>query len=106
MTEGKVGLQGDVYAKMPESMQASLELTRILESGGAEDGWQLTADKGWIQTYRKPDPDSPINMSRCFATVNMPAEALISIFMDPWKKTTWDKEVLSCEVIGGSGYAA
>lgn len=91
---------------MAECLQASLELTRILEAGGAEDGWELMADKGWIQTYKKTDPDSPINMSRCFAKVNMPADALFNIFMDPWKKTTWDPEVQSCEVIGGDGYGA
>lgn len=90
--------------QMLPGLQDSLELTKILEDGGKEDGWELMADKGWIQTYRKADPDSPINMSRCFAKVNMPAEALFSIFMDPWKKTTWDNEVQSCEVIGGSGY--
>lgn len=105
---GQAGTVVDTLAQsgLPEGLQASLELTNILEKGGTEDGWQLTDDKGWIQTYRKPDPDSAINMSRCFAKVNMPAQALINIFMDPWKKTTWDNEVQSCEVIGGGGYGA
>jgi hypothetical protein len=96
----------DRMQALPDALQANLELMKILEDGGNEDGWECMADKGWIQTYRKPDPESPIHMSRCFAKVNMPSEALIAIFMDPCKKTTWDKEVLSCEVIGGGGYAA
>ncbi|CAE8600205.1 unnamed protein product [Polarella glacialis] len=102
---GHAGPVSDMPYTRPESLAASLELTRILENGGAEDGWQLVADKGWIQTYRKLDPDSPIHMTRCFARVNIPAEALVNIFMDPWKKTQWDTEVKTCEVIGGNGYA-
>lgn len=90
---------------LPEALQASLELTSILEAGGAEEGWDLVADKGWVQTYKKADPSSPINMTRCFADVKMPAEAMIAIFMDPYKKMEWDNEVQSCEVIGGNGFA-
>ncbi|KAG8468164.1 hypothetical protein KFE25_007216 [Diacronema lutheri] len=85
-------------------LKENLEWTRLLEQGGAADGWSLIADKKWIQTHRKKDPESPINLTRCFATCNMPADKFMEIFMDPNIKTKWDEEVSSCEIIGGGGY--
>ena len=64
----------DAVAAVPE-LEASLALTATLEAGGAADGWVKTADKGWIQTFRKKDPEGgPIDMQRCVAHVKMPAE--------------------------------
>jgi hypothetical protein len=83
---------------------AQLELTGLLERGGSAEGWSLIADKSWIQTYRKKDPDSPINLTRCFASCNMPADKFMEIFMDPLIKTKWDEEVATCEIVGGEGW--
>mmetsp|Transcript_22854 Transcript_22854/g.67327 ORF Transcript_22854/g.67327 Transcript_22854/m.67327 type:complete len:353 (+) Transcript_22854:76-1134(+) len=88
-----------------DQLKDRLEVTSILEKGGAADGWTLIAEKKWIQSFRKKDPDSAINLTRCFAEVNVPADKLMDIFMDPLKKTEWDDEVSSCEIIGGEGYA-
>lgn len=85
-------------------LKDNLEMTRVLEEGGAKEGWTLIADKTWIQTYRKKDPESPLNLTRCFATCNMPALKFMEIFTDPAIKTKWDEDVSSCEVVGGGGW--
>jgi len=85
-------------------IKEKLELTRILEEGGEAEGWTLIADKGWIQTFKKRDPNSPINLTRCFATANVPPDELMRIFMDPFTKTKWDDDVTTCEVLGGEGF--
>lgn len=96
----------DYKASACSFVERSLELTKILDSAGDQDGWKKTADKGWIQTYRKKDPGgSPIDMTRCAARVNVPAQDFVEIFMNPYIKKDWDKEVGSCDVVSGDGFA-
>jgi len=82
-------------------LKENLEWTRLLEQGGAADGWSLIADKKWIQTHRKKDPESPINLTRCFATCNMPADKFMEIFSaraPPRRKAPGQRPSLSTRV--------
>jgi len=87
-----------------DQLKDKLEVTSVLEKGGEADGWSIIADKSWIQTYRKRDPNSKIDLTRCFASVNVPAKELMDIFMNPLIKMQWDDDVASCEILGGGGY--
>ncbi|KAJ1624937.1 the ARF-like 2 binding protein BART-domain-containing protein [Pavlovales sp. CCMP2436] len=100
--DAKQGFAQDLGAL--DFLKEKLDMTRVLEEGGAAEGWTLIADKTWIQTHRKKDPESPINLTRCFATCNMPAEAFMEIFMNPLIKTKWDEDVTTCEILAGGGY--
>jgi ADP-ribosylation factor 2-binding protein len=75
--DAEKGFSGDLTSV--DFLKEKLELTRILEQGGVEEGWSLIADKTWIQTYRKTDPESPINLTRCFASCNMPADKFMEV---------------------------
>eukprot|EP00906_Rhabdomonas_costata_P032612 RCo045939 len=79
------------------------DATKVLDAGGAAEGWKVVSKGPEYEVARKKDPTGyPVDIWRIRMNSAVPIEGYMKLFRDPAQRPQWDDDCQSCEIVKGN----
>eukprot|EP00906_Rhabdomonas_costata_P016629 RCo023870 len=78
------------------------EATKVLDAGGAAEGWKVASKGPNFEVARKKDPTGfPVDIWRIRQNLDVPMEGILTLLSDPLLRPQWDDDCQSVEILKG-----